>query len=273
MKNRYGLATCFYPDSTPERWKTAAEDGFRHAEVDTDASLPTEEIIAMSEKIYQDLTAGGLAPTSLHLPFDDFWDISSEDMKIRENAISELCKLLRWAGGHKIPIAVLHPSYEPIAQEHRPARLRHAVESIRRLGGEAAKYGVRIAVEDLPRTCLGNCADELLLLTDHGRNAGICFDVNHLLKESHREFVEKAGAYIITTHLSDYDRLDEKHWFPGDGCIDWKELKELLDNAGYQGRYLFELHEESSPSLGRPIAPKELIRQFEKLVGQFAAGH
>ena len=130
---------------------------------------------------------------------------------------------------------------------------------------EGKKLGIRIAVEDLPRSCLGNCADELLFLTDYGRHAGICFDVNHLLKESHKEFVEKVGPYIITTHLSDYDRLDEKHW-PGDGCIDWKELKALLDAAGYQGRYLFELGENASPLLGRAFTPKELAERFEGLL-------
>lgn len=266
MENRLGLATCFYPDSSPERWKTAVEGGFQDAEIDVRSNLSTEEICAMSEKIYADLQAGGLAPTSFHLPFNDYWDISSEDDAVRENALKELIKLLEWAGKHHIGIAVLHPSYEPIADDHRSARLSHAVESIRQLGEAGKKYGVQIAVEDLPRTCLGNCADELLTLTDHGKNAGICFDVNHLLKESHRDFVEKVGPYIITTHLSDYDRLDEKHWFPGDGCIDWRELRELLDKAGYKGRYLFELGEKASPSLGRPFTPKELADQFAKLI-------
>ncbi|MCI8601130.1 MAG: sugar phosphate isomerase/epimerase [Oscillospiraceae bacterium] len=266
MENRLGLATCFYPDSTPERWRTAAEAGFCDAEIDTLGRLGVEEICAMSEKIYQDLKAGGLAPTSFHLPFNNSWDISAEDDAVREKALTGLCALLQWMGSHNIPIAVLHPSYEPISDESRPARLRHAAASIKMLGEEGKKLGIRIAVEDLPRSCLGNCADELLFLTDYGRHAGICFDVNHLLKESHKEFVEKVGPYIITTHLSDYDRLDEKHWLPGDGCIDWKQLKALLDAAGYQGRYLFELGENASPLLGRAFTPKELAERFEGLL-------
>lgn len=187
---------------------------------------------------------------------------------MREKALAGLYQLLSWCGEHEIPFAILHPSYEPIADEHRPARLQHAVESIRLLGEEGKKHGVRIAVEDLPRTCLGNCADELLILTDNGKNAGVCFDVNHLLKESHKEFIEKLAPYIITTHLSDYDRVDERHWFPGDGCIDWKEFYSLMQAAGYTGRYLFELGEKASPSLGRPFTPKELAEQFKKLVGE-----
>ncbi|MCI8442204.1 MAG: sugar phosphate isomerase/epimerase [Provencibacterium sp.] len=268
MKNHLGLATCFYPDSSVERWKTAVEGGFQDAEIDVKSSLSAEEICKGSQKIYDDLKAAGLAPTSLHLPFNNDWDISSEDGAVREKALAGLYQLLSWCGEHEIPFAILHPSYEPIADEHRPARLQHAVESIRLLGEEGKKHGVRIAVEDLPRTCLGNCADELLILTDNGKNAGVCFDVNHLLKESHKEFIEKLAPYIITTHLSDYDRVDERHWFPGDGCIDWKEFYSLMQAAGYTGRYLFELGEKASPSLGRPFTPKELAEQFKKLVGE-----
>lgn len=265
MNNHLALATCFYPASSPDRWKTAAEAGFQDAEIDVNSRADTETIMADSERIYADLKAGGLAPTSFHLPFGVVWDISAEEDDVRENALKELFKLLKWVGDHQIGIAILHPSYEPIADDHRAARLRCAIESIRLLGEEGKKYGVIIAVEDLPRTCLGNCADELLQLIDGGKSAKVCFDVNHLLKESHRDFVEKVGPYIITTHLSDYDRLDEKHWMPGDGCIDWKELKTLLDGVRYEGRFLFELNEKNSPKLGRPFTPQELADRFAEL--------
>ena len=77
--------------------------------------------------------------------------------------------------------------------------------------------------------------------------------------------VQKAGEYLITTHLSDYDRRDERHWMPGDGCIDWKELIQLLDEKQYEGRYLFELNEASSPSLNRIFTPKELMDRFMEI--------
>lgn len=267
MKNHLGLATCFYPDSTPERWKTVREAGFLDAELDVNSNLSTDEIMTASQKIFDDLTAGGLAVTSFHLPFNDYWDISSENEAVRENAMRETIRLLHWCGEHHIGIAILHPSYEPIPAANRPARLENAIASIRTLGEAGAACGVRIAVEDLPRTCLGNCADELLLLIDNGKSGGICFDVNHLLKESHADFIAKTAPYLITTHLSDYDRQDERHWFPGEGCIDWKECYTLLQESGYEGRYLFELGEKSSPSKGAPVTPKELADRFMELIG------
>ena len=267
MKNCLGLATCFYPDSSPERWETAAKAGFTDAEIDTNNRLPAEEICRDSEKIFADLKAGGLPPAPSHLPFGPAWDISAADAGVRVRALEGLESLLQWAGNKGIGTAVLHPSFEPIDNAERADRLAFASESIRRLGEAAANCGVRIAVENLPRTCLGNCSGELAELTGNGMYAGVCFDVNHLLLESHENFVRKAGHLICTTHLSDYDRKDEKHWFPGDGCIDWAELRALMEGAGYTGRYLFELGENASPSLGRPFTPRELAEKFCALTG------
>ena len=265
MKNCLGLATCFYPDSSPERWKTAADGGFSHGEIDTNNSLDTNAICQESQKVYDDLKAGGIQPTSLHLPFGTQWDISAVDETFRTKLLEELKTLIRWSGERQIPIVILHPSFEPIADEERPARMEAAVDSIQKLGAFAKEQGVQVAVENLPRTCLGNCGEEMLVLTGNGEYAGICFDVNHLLQETHRDFVAKTGPYLITTHLSDYDRINERHWLPGDGCIDWQELRQLLEGCGYSGRYLFELGENASPSLGRPFTPAELLERFQQI--------
>ena len=272
MNNRLGLATVFHKasdfwkSSTPELWQPLPEGGFFDAEIDVDNEKNVCELCAESEKVWHDLKAAGVIPSSFHLPFGNAWDVSAKDDAVRKKAIDELTKLLCWAGRHQINIAVLHPSFEPIDDSERSERLRLASDSIRTLSKSAAQYGVRIAVENLPRTCLGNCADEILVLTDFGKTASICLDVNHLLKEKHADFIDKTGPYIITTHLSDYDFIDEKHWLPGDGMINWKELKESLDKAGYDGRYLFELGDHNSLSLQRPYTPAELAERFRKLI-------
>ena len=269
MDNRFAIATCFYPgvESTPELWKTFIDGGVTDAEIDIPGGISMDKMLATAETLWKDLKAAGVAPTSIHLPFSRYLDVSVTDEAQREYVKAMQKILIKWAGEHEVGIAILHPSSEPIAEEDRPARLAIAAASIKELGEYAAACGVTVAVEDLPRTCLGNCGDDMLKLIGNGEfvGVGICFDINHLLKESHKDFVEKVGKYFITTHFSDYDRLDEKHWFPGDGCIDWKELKELLDSVDYKGRYLFELSNNKSPSLNRPYTPAELIAKFKEL--------
>ena len=49
------------------------------------------------------------------------------------------------------------------------------------------------------------------------------------------------GDKIVTTHVSDYDEKNERHWLSGEGVIDWKALKDALIAVGYDGPWLYEL--------------------------------
>jgi sugar phosphate isomerase/epimerase len=44
----------------------------------------------------------------------------------------------------------------------------------------------------------------------------VCFDTNHLLKESSEDFARAVGPHIVTLHVSDYDGKDERHWMAGE---------------------------------------------------------
>ena len=226
-----------------------------------------EQIKEKAAAQYGMLISADVCVSSVHLPFGADWDISATDEPRRAHVLQNTQALLDWVGVQGIGIAVLHPSAEPIADDVRAARLARATEAIAQLGAYARDRNVALAVENLPRTCLGNCAREMLLLSDNGKSAAMCFDVNHLLIESHRAYYSQVAPYVITTHLSDYDRIDERHWFPGDGCIDWAELYGLFEAYGYGGRFMFEIGERSSPALGRAFSPSELAQRFWKLTG------
>lgn len=262
---RYGLATCFYPQPSADRWRAAAAAGFTEAEIDTDKTQSTEQILAHSQLLFDQLQQAGLRPTSFHLPFGHRWDVSAPDAQLRHQVLQQLKQMLQWCGQRGITTAVLHASYEPVEPQQRQSRCALAADSVTELAQAAQEYGLCIAVENLPRSCLGNCAEELRQIIGSHRNVGVCFDVNHLLGQTHREFVSQIGHRIITTHLSDYDGQDEKHWMPGEGCIDWAELRVLLEEAGYQGRLLFELGNDATPSFACPITARQLMERFQQL--------
>jgi sugar phosphate isomerase/epimerase len=270
-ENKLGLCNRFFREPSVEKWRTAAAAGFTEAELQIRHEMPSEKYHEALEETCRLFEDGGLHVSSLHLPFGPRIDISrinrDSDPAGASDPLEDLKMLLAWAGDKKIPIAVIHPSFEPIEDGERPARLLKAAENIKLLGAYAKTKGVTLAVENLPRTCLGNCAAEMLTLTDHGRNASMCFDVNHLLLESHRDFYSKVAPHVVTTHFSDYDRINERHWFVGDGCIDWIELAGLFKSAGYKGRFIFELDEVSSPKAGRPVTPAELMERFKTITG------
>ena len=70
----------------------------------------------------------------------------------------------------------------------------------------------------------------------------VCFDTNHLLGgRCPLEFVREIGDKIVSLHVSDYDGIDEKHWLPGEGIVDWAAIMDALDEVGYDGPFLYEL--------------------------------
>ena len=195
-----------------------------------------KEVLRLS-KLY------GIELWSFHLPFLPFKDIdiSSTDEKIRKFSV-DLCKgYIEKATEIGIDKFVIHPSAEPISPDERPDRLAASKNSLNELADFAAERGAVIAVEDLPRTCLGNCADEMLEILEANEKLRVCFDTNHLLKDTNGNFLKKVGDKIVTLHISDYDFVDEKHWLPGEGKVDWGEILEGLKSLGYEGVWMYEV--------------------------------
>lgn len=180
---------------------------------------------------------------SFHLPFMPFReiDISSCLKELRDNAVRLYKVLIEKAANIGIRTFVIHPSGEPIGVEEREDRIRYSMQTLDSLAEFAHQHGAVIAVENLPRTCLGNTADEMLRLISANDKLRVCFDTNHLLQGSHADFIQKLGDKIVTLHVSDYDFVDEKHWLPGEGKIDWPALYSALKESGYSGVWLYEM--------------------------------
>lgn len=267
MMNKLGLSSGFFREASLENWQSAVAAGFTEVELGMSAE---DDVRAMLLKVSERLAlfrAAGVNVSSVHLPFSEVYDPSLLDAAVRRQTLDRFRELIAWTGGEGIDIAVIHASYEPIPDGERTERLETAVASIAELGEWSHRQQVRLAVENLPRTCLGNTAADMLALSGQGRHAFICFDVNHLLIETHAEFYEQIAPYMITTHLSDYDRINERHWLPGEGTIDWAELWQLFQAHDYRGRLIFELNEVAAPSLDRPYTPEELLGAFKRGAG------
>lgn len=182
----------------------------------------------------------GLNIGSIHIPYGTNWDPSNPNEHIREAVVKKVCKILTYAKEWNVKIVVFHPSWEPISPEERADRLNICKETLGIIAEEASSLGVHLAVECLPRTCLGNCGDEIEYLVADHPNLGICCDVNHLFKELPEQFIKRLGAKIITTHISDNDGNDEKHWLPGEGVIHWDSVVNALAGVNYNGVFLYE---------------------------------
>ncbi len=178
---------------------------------------------------------------SFHLPFSAPIDISSTDKGVRGDAVAYLSEMTRKAADIGIELMVIHPSREPNEEHERAEKLKNAQCSLSQIAQVAGEYGATIAVENLPRTCLGRNSAEMKQLLTADERLRVCFDTNHLLMQPIKEFILDVGSKIVTTHFSDFDFVNERHWLPGEGKVDWKELIETLETIGYNGPILYEV--------------------------------
>jgi sugar phosphate isomerase/epimerase len=202
---------------------------------------------------------------SVHLPYGSRLDLSQPDPAARDAAVQQTAANLRAAAALGARLAVVHPSAEPIPTDgqQRAAHLDASRRSLEALAPLALDLGVRLAVECLPRTCLGHTAAELWSVVDplDPHATGVCIDVNHLnLREPDiAAAVATLGPRLLTLHCSDNDGLDERHWLPGhpSGVVDWQAFLGALVTAGYAGPFLYELR-----SLDLDIA--STLREIER---------
>lgn len=187
---------------------------------------------------------------SFHLPFGPL-DIANPEEYTHQYAVALQAEYIKRAGELGAKIAVIHPSFEPIPPEARTEWMTTAKSSLVQLADIADAWGITIAVENLPRTCLGNCSADMKELLSADPRLRVCFDTNHLLDERNPDFVRELGNKIITLHVSDYDFRNERHWMPGEGKVDWVELVTALEDVGYNGPFLYEVGFSPSNTIHR----------------------
>lgn len=211
------------------------------------AGLDYKAIASYAEKY-------GVGLWSYHLPFYPaaMVNITAAEPGERQRSLEYYAGIIAKATDIGIDKFVVHPINVFIREEETDERIEISRESLHRLADIAADYGAVIAVENLIKGLLGKDIREMELLLSADDRLRVCFDTNHLFNISHTEFIEKFGDKIITIHASDYDFEKEKHWLPGEGDINWVELKCALDNAGYTGPLMYEVN---------PITPDTIIRE------------
>jgi sugar phosphate isomerase/epimerase len=141
---------------------------------------------------------------------------------------------------------------------------RRSVETLHEM---AARAGVAIALEVIPNA-LSTPESLVALIEDDldGVNVGICMDVGHAhVMDDVGDAIEHCSGHILTTHLHDNRKKSDDHLVPGEGSIDWPATLMSLQKVGYDGAWMFEIANTSSPKAVLEKAQKAR-RKFESLL-------
>ncbi len=267
IHRRVGLSTSAVPHPDPSVFDLFARAGIECAEL----SLPGAEYptfpYAQAARRARD---AGVEIRSFHLPFytDETVDPAALDPAVRRRTAEIHAHCLRLAADMGASVAVVHAGLEPVGDAERAERLAYSKESMAVLAELGASLGLTVCVEDLPRSCLGNTSAELADIIAADPRLRVCFDVNHLLKESHADFLRALGPQIQALHISDYDFRNERHWLPGEGKIDWTALVDGLDEIGFSGPFHYELSFHGNPksvARSRDLTPEDIVRNAREI--------
>ena len=267
-KLRFGMSSCGFQELSLDDFRNLHDAGVQELEI----SMKYDKYQFIDYNLIKKRADEyGIDLWSFHLPFQPFEtnNIASIDKEIREKTIFLHAEYIKRASDIGIRNFVIHPSAEPNREEDRCEMIEYASESLSILSDIAQKEGGVIAVENLPRTCLGRNSAEIKKLISQNGNLRVCFDTNHLLMQSAKDFIKDVGNKIITTHFSDYDFEDEKHWLPGEGKINWTELIEELEKTEYSGPILYEvrlLPPENGSIIRRPLTFWDFKENYDCLV-------
>ncbi len=233
---RVGRTTAYHFDVSDKGFAALRESGMTLVEhsLAQDVYYDPREVVKLANN-------NDVKVWTCHLPFKPFdvLDASTLCKDTRQKVLARYTEEIKKSASVGIDKFVMHPGTPFEDERERPERLKCAMELVNELAEIAHREGAVIAVEDMPH-CIGRSIDEIEALVNTNPKLRVCFDVNHLLHDSHSDFIDRLGSRIVTVHFSDYDFIEERHQFPTEGKISWVPLITKLYASGYTGPWIYE---------------------------------
>ncbi len=138
---------------------------------------------------------------------------------------------------HKESLGLVSPSSRP------------DLPAIRRIAAGARAAGVVLALEngrdsmwalDFIIDAIGDDPEKT--------NVGICIDLGHAQisqdagRQPIRNYLERYRGQLVHLHLHDNREDRDDHLPPGEGAIDWGEALRAIEDVGYRGPAVLEIH-------------------------------
>ncbi len=220
-----------------------------------------QALLSMSEEKMQSLKTcakeKGIELT-YSLGLNPAYDISSDDISVREKGIkylSEIMKRVAFMEG-KIISGVSYAGWGiPKGDFCRERLFNNSVNSMKELMKSAEEYGIAYGVEAVNRFegVILNTAEQAREYVEAvgSKNCGILLDTYHMNieEDSIPDAIKTAGDLLIGFHTGENNRRA-----PGRAHLDWDGIFSALAQIGYKGRIVCEPFIMSGGEVGRDIA-------------------
>jgi sugar phosphate isomerase/epimerase len=221
------------------RLKELANLGFESIDFDITGCRTYRAALDLLPELNKGLQAildAGLHINAIHLPFGPEMDLATLEETEREKVVQYMLALFRICDEFPLKAYIFHPGCETSApRERAKAQL---IKSLKDITGKTEKL---LCMENLPRNCLANTAEETIEIVDSVKGINVCLDVNHFLQEKSENAILKIGQRIKTVHISDCDYINECHRLPGDGKINFMKVLAAFEEIGYNGVFNYEI--------------------------------
>ena len=257
----YSLATALWPNGVPFDQVIAevAGAGFRQCEIFASKDFADDRTAADRRRI---LNQHGVWARTIHPHLGV--DLASPDDDVRARDIDTVVSCFEpfaELGGFA---SILHPSRGDVRAGETQTRIDAFRRSLDTLTARAEQLGIRLACENLqhkgePRP-LCRMEDLRRVVDEYPETVGICLDTGHANNNGLDPADEAriAGDRLIALHLQDTDALEDRHWPPGLGNINWRRVGAALTEIGFDGAWTFELGTGASG----PAATAALVRRI-----------
>ena len=256
----FSLATALWPNGVPFDQVIAevAAAGFTQCELFDTKDMADDRTAGERRRI---LNRHGVWVRTIHSDLGVNLAALDDDERARAVASVESCfEPLAELGGFA---AILHPTGRNanVDAELHIGAFRRSLDS---LTARAEELGIRLACENLQHKGQSRplCPMEDLrrVIDDYPSTVGICLDTGHANNNGLDPADEAriAGERLIALHLQDTDAIEDRHWPPGLGNINWRRVAAALVEIGFDGAWTFEV----GTGTAGPAATAALLRRI-----------
>ncbi len=192
----------------------------------------------------------GLGVDNIHLPYEEcdfLWSDNSSDREARVNEYIKYLDGCKASGADKV---VMHTNRNNLSG----VEYKNGYKSFEKIVKFAEDIKIKVAIENTRKFHY----TEFILKEFDSKYLGFCYDSSHdfIEGESKGDILKKWKDRLFCVHLSDNDGIDDRHWLPKKGIVDFKSIVDIIKTTDCDSLSMevYPFAEE------KQLSPKEFLK-------------